>query len=380
MTHLLRNVRWIDPLQNRDETVDLVWSGDTVQAIVPRWSKPVDQEFDAATLVCVPGLLDMHVHLREPGQEEKETIATGCASAARAGFTTVACMPNTRPVNDNLEVTRFIQEQSRQACGVDVLVVAALSRGLQSEELTDMEALKQAGVVAFSDDGRCLERSDLLGEALRRCHHLDVPLIEHAEDHRLSAGGSVHQGSRSRELGIPGIPASSEEVAVARDILIQQETGGHLHLTHLSTAVSLEMVRQAKKRGQRITCDVTPHHLLLTDDDLSLERTELKVNPPLRPETDRLALIEGLRDGTVDAIATDHAPHTAAEKARPFSEAPFGLVGMETAVPAAGPSGSPRPDQPLTPRSPPWARPCRHTPAAGPGHTPPRRSRHPDTA
>ena len=282
-------------------------------------------------LVC-PGLIDMHVHLREPGYEAKETIATGTAAAARGGFTAVACMPNTDPVNDNAAVVRFIYDRAAAEGVVKVYPIAAVTKGSKGKELTEMADLKSAGAVAVSDDGLPVSDAGVMRRAMQYAGMLGLPVIPHCEDKSLAAGGVMHEGCVSTELGLPGIPAAAEEVMVARDIILAENTGCQLHIAHISTARSVDMVRRAKKRGVKVTCEVTPHHFTLTDRAVIGYHTATKVNPPLRTDADVAAIKEGLADGTIDVIATDHAPHTAEEKAVEYQYAPFGLVGLETAV------------------------------------------------
>ncbi len=282
-------------------------------------------------LVC-PGLIDMHVHLREPGYEAKETIATGTAAAARGGFTAVACMPNTDPVNDNAAVVRFIYDRAAAEGVVKVYPIAAVTKGSKGKELTEMADLKSAGAVAVSDDGLPVSDAGVMRRAMQYASMLGLPVIPHCEDKSLAAGGVMHEGCVSTELGLPGIPAAAEEVMVARDIILAENTGCQLHIAHISTARSVDMVRRAKKRGVKVTCEVTPHHFTLTDRAVIGYHTATKVNPPLRTDADVAAIKEGLADGTIDVIATDHAPHTAEEKAVEYQYAPFGLVGLETAV------------------------------------------------
>jgi dihydroorotase len=289
---------------------------------------------DAAGLVVSPGLIDMHVHLREPGQEYKETVATGTMAAAAGGFTAVACMANTEPVNDNRSVTEHILVEARRHGFARVHPIGAVSKRLEGEELAEIGEMVRAGAVAVSDDGRPVMNAELMRRALLFAQHFDVPVIQHAEDLHLSGAGVMHEGEWSTRLGLAGIPGSAEDVMVARDLLLLEDTGGRYHVAHLSTARSLEMVRQARRRGLPVTCEVTPHHLVLTDEEVSRSgySTQCKMKPPLRSEDDRRALLAGLADGTVDAIASDHAPHHADEKDVEFDLAPFGILGLETTL------------------------------------------------
>jgi dihydroorotase len=292
------------------------------------------ERLDATGLVVAPGLIDMHVHLREPGQEYKETVATGTMAAAAGGFTAVACMANTDPVNDNRSVTEHILAEARRHGFARVYPIGAVSKKLAGEELAEIGEMVRAGAVAVSDDGKPVMNAELMRRALLFAQHFGVPVIQHAEDLHLSGSGVMHEGEWSTRLGLSGIPGSAEDVMVARDLLLLEDTGGRYHVAHLSTARSLGMVMQARRRGLPVTCEVTPHHLLLTDEEVARTEfsTQCKMKPPLRSERDRLALIEGLADGTVDAIASDHAPHHSDEKDVEFDLAPFGILGLETTL------------------------------------------------
>ena len=279
--------------------------------------------------LIVPGLIDMHVHFREPGDEPKETLETGVAAAMAGGFTTVCTMPNTRPAIDNSEALQAIFAKTKESL-VRVLPIAAITRGRQGKVLTNLPELVKAGAIAFSDDGSAVLNTHLLNQALQYSADLNVPIIEHCEDPYLAGAGVIHAGEVARELGVPGMPGLAEEVIVARDLILAEESGGHLHVAHLSTARSVELVRQAKRRGINVTCEVTPHHFTLTEMAVKQEGANAKMNPPLRPESDLEAIKAGLRDGTIDVIASDHAPHTAAEKNTGLMKAPFGIVGLET--------------------------------------------------
>ena len=290
---------------------------------------------DVSGLVVCPGLIDMHVHLRDPGQEHKEAIDTGTRAAAAGGFTSIACMPNTEPRNDSLAVTEYIVGEARRRGVVNVYPIGSVSRGGRGEELAEIGDMVRGGAVAVSDDGLPVASSYLMRKALEYTTIFGIPVIDHCEDPSLSAGGVMHEGRAATLLGLKGIPAAAEEIVVARDIALAEVTGGRLHLAHISTRGSVEMVRRARSAGVALTCEVTPHHLVLTEDAVvdTQYDTNTKVNPPLRTEEDRQALLEGLRDGTVDVVATDHAPHHSDEKLREFDDAPFGLIGLETAVP-----------------------------------------------
>jgi dihydroorotase len=285
--------------------------------------------------VVVPGLIDMHVHLREPGQEHKETIATGTAAAVAGGFTAVACMPNTLPVNDNAGVTGFIIEKAREAGLARVYPIGAVTRGSQGEQLADIAELKQAGCVAVTDDGRPVATALLMRRALEYTRMFEMPVIEHCEEQTLKADGVAHEGFQAATLGLRGIPGEAESIMALRDISLAELTGGTVHIAHMSARQTLDAVRYGKSRGVRVTCEVTPHHFVLTDEMLASPvpyDTNVKMNPPLREAVDRDAIVQGLADGSVDAIATDHAPHHYDEKQVEFDHAPFGITGLETAV------------------------------------------------
>lgn len=288
------------------------------------------REFDFSGKILVPGLFDMHVHLREPGREDEETVITGCNSAAAGGFTGVACMPNTEPAIDTAEVVKFIREQAATHL-VDVHPVAAASLGRKGEIISPMAELVEAGAVAFSDDGVAIKSSSVLRRAFEYANMYNAPIIEHCEDESL-ADGAMNEGIISTELGLPGLPSVAEDIIVSRDILMAEFTGGRIHIAHISTKNSVELVREAKKKGIKVTAEVTPHHFTLTDDSLKTYDTNFKMNPPLRTQADVDAIIEGLNDGTIDCIASDHAPHSIEEKESEFQYAPNGIVGFETTV------------------------------------------------
>jgi dihydroorotase len=286
-------------------------------------------------LIICPGFIDMHVHLREPGQEHKETIATGALAAVAGGFTAVACMPNTNPVNDNAGVTQLILRKAADAALARVYPIGAVSRGQKGEQLADIAELRQAGCVAVSDDGHPVATALLARRALEYTSMFGMPMIEHCEEPTLKADGCAHEGPKAAELGLKGIPGVAEAITASRDILLAEMTGGHVHVAHMSAWTTLEAVRQGKSRGVGVTCEVTPHHFSLTDELLGAPipyDTNVKMNPPLREPRDRDAMLDGLRDGSIDVIATDHAPHHYDEKNVEFDRAPFGIVGLETAV------------------------------------------------
>lgn len=332
MRLLVRGGRVVDPSSGLDGVRDILVDGASIAAVAPRLDAAADLTVDARGLVVVPGLIDMHVHLREPGFEAKETIATGVRAAVRGGFATVCAMPNTDPVNDSPEVTARILAAASRAGLARVLPVAAVTRGSGGAELVDMAALVAAGAAAFSDDGRPVADSRVMARALEAAAAAGALVIDHCEDRALASGGAMHEGAVSARLGLPGIPSAAEDVMVARDIVLAEALGARVHIAHLSTAGGVRMVREARARGAKVTAEATPHHLFLTDEAVATRDASFKMNPPLRPAPDAEALVEGLRTGVVDVIATDHAPHTSEEKAREFTDAPFGVVGLETAV------------------------------------------------
>jgi dihydroorotase len=329
---LLRNGRVVDPAFGVDDTMDVLIEDGRIARVESRIASRGTEVLDLAGLAVCPGFIDMHVHLREPGQEWKETIETGTRAAAAGGFTGVACMPNTVPVNDSRSVTEFILAQARQRAAVAVYPIGCVSKGQKGEELAEMGDMHEAGARGFSDDGRPVASSLLMRKALEYSRILDVPLIDHCEDPDLVARGVVHEGEISTRLGLRGWPSVAEEIVVQRDVLLAEYTQAHVHIAHLSTSRGVDFVRRAKRARVRVTCEVTPHHLALTDEAAADYDTNAKMNPPLRSEADRRALLNAVADGTVDAIATDHAPHHADEKTVEFSLAPFGVVGLETAV------------------------------------------------
>lgn len=334
MKLLIKNGRLIDPASRCDRALDVLLENGRVKQVGRSIARrPGVQVLDAGNLVVAPGFIDLHVHLREPGQENKESIASGSQAAARGGFTSVACMANTDPVNDNRSVTEYIIARARQVDLVNIFPVAAVSRGLLGENIVEMADLVEGGAVAFSDDGCCVMKADLIRKALEYAKMLGVPIIEHPEDHSISAEGQVNEGYVSYKYGLRGILKAAEEVIVARDLILQERIQSKLHLTHLSTAGSVDLVRNARRAKTPVSCDATPHHLLLNEERLQGYGTVYKVKPPLRSEADRLELVRGLQDGTIDCIASDHAPHTRDDKDKEFEYAPFGVIGMETSFP-----------------------------------------------
>lgn len=329
---LIKNGRVISPEDGLDGDLDLLLEDGEVREIGPDLSVPADEILDAGGQIVAPGFVDIHVHLREPGGEISETLETGLRAAVAGGFTSVCPMPNTRPVNDNPELTRQMVSRAEELKLARVFPIAAVTLGSQGETLTDFRALLDAGAVGFSDDGKPVKTAALMKEALERAKALNVPIIDHCEVPELSAGGVMNEGVHSNSLGLRGIPNSAEDECIARDIEVARANGGHLHVAHLSTAGGIQMVREAKSRGLHVTCEVTPHHFTLSDEDVTRYGTNAKMNPPLRKASDVEALLMGLQDGVVDAIATDHAPHAAELKSRSMAEAPFGVTGLETAL------------------------------------------------
>jgi len=339
---LVKGGRVVDPATGTDAVMDLLLADGRIadrRPVAPgqkRLSGPAGTRVvDAAGRVVCPGFVDMHVHLREPGQEHKETIATGTAAAAAGGFTSVACMPNTDPWNDGLAVTEYVVSEARRNGVVNVFPIGAVSKAGGGEELAEIGDMVRAGAVAVSDDGRPVANAFLMRRALEYTRLFGIPVIDHCENPDLCAAGVMHEGYVSTLLGLKGLPAAAEEIAVGTDLALAALAGGRLHVAHMSTRGSLDRVRRAKQEGIAVTSEVTPHHLVLSETAVleSDYDSNTKMKPPLRPEADRLALIEGLRDGTIDVIASDHAPHHSDEKLQEFDEAPFGIIGLETTLP-----------------------------------------------
>jgi len=335
MNIFLTGARIIDPATGRDEIGNIHLIDGKIERLtkgkaVPRGSQIIP--FDGKILA--PGFIDMHVHLREPGFEHKETILTGCTSAAAGGFTAVCCMPNTNPPIDDESVVRLVQNKGREALGglVDVYPIAAVTIGRKGERLAPIAELSAAGAVAFTDDGDPVYNAEIMRRALEYAGMFERPIIQHAQDMPMTMGGSMNEGLTSTKLGLPGMPAVAEDLVIARDIFLAQYTDGRYHVAHLSTAGAVDLVRQAKTRKLSVTCEVTPHHFTLTDDIVRSFDTNTKMNPPLRTAADVEAIKAGLKDGTIDVIATDHAPHSFDEKQVEYQSAPFGIVGLETAV------------------------------------------------
>jgi dihydroorotase len=334
---LLKGGHVVDPVNGRNGVFDVLIDADRIVKVGR--DLPVDAgttvvEIPERFVVC-PGLIDMHVHLREPGQEHKETVATGAAAAVAGGFTAVACMPNTDPVNDNAGVTEYILKKAAEANLARVYPIGAVSRGQKGEQLADIAELKRAGCVAITDDGRPVATAMLMRRALEYAGMFKLPVIEHCEEQTLKGDGVAHEGYQASVLGLRGIPSEAESIMALRDISLAELTGGTIHIAHMSARQTLDAVRYGKARGAAVTCEVTPHHFVLTDDMLASPEpydTNVKMNPPLREAADRDAMVQGLADGSVDVIATDHAPHHYDEKRVEFDQAPFGITGLETAV------------------------------------------------
>jgi len=331
---LIRNGTIIDPSQSLEARRDLLIRDGRVAEIAESISAEGVETFDAAGLIVAPGLIDLHVHLREPGFEYKETIESGARAAVAGGFTSVCCMPNTKPINDNSSVTSFIIEQARKANLANVFPIGAITQGSKGEQLAEIGEMKSAGIVAISDDGKPVVDSGIMRRAMEYAADFDLPVVDHCEDCCGASGWAMHEGEYSALMGLKGLPGTAEDLHVARDILLGEMTGARVHIAHISTARSVDLVRRAKAGGLKVTCEVTPHHFTLSDKDVfeSGYNTNFKMAPPLRSQSDVEAILEGLRDGTIDAIATDHAPHHANEKMLEFDKAPNGIIGLETAV------------------------------------------------
>jgi dihydroorotase len=330
---LIRGGRIIDPSRNTDEVSDLILADGRVQASGRDLGHPDDAlVLDAAGQVVAPGLIDVHVHLREPGQEDLETVATGAMAAAAGGFSAVCAMPNTDPVTDNQAAVGFIVSQAQRAAKARVYPIGAVSLGQKGRQLAEFGELVGAGAVAVSDDGKPVASSHLMRTALEYARTFGIPVADHCEDPTLAAGGAMHEGIVSTRLGLKGIPAAAEEIMVARDILLAELTGGHVHLCHMSTRGSVELIRRAKEKGLRVSAEACPHHFTLTHEACEGYNTNAKMNPPLREPEDREAIRQAIRDGTIDVICTDHAPHHYDAKEREFDDAPNGIIGLETAL------------------------------------------------
>ena len=329
---VIKNGRVVDPAQGLDRISDIAIENGLIREIAEDIDATGSEVFDASGLVVAPGFIDMHVHLREPGFEHAETIETGSRAAAAGGFTSICCMPNTEPINDNATVTSYIVDRARRFGVVNVYPIGAITKNSAGEELSSMASMKQAGIIAISDDGKPVMNARVVRRAMEYARALDLPLIEHCEDLHLSANGDMHEGLQSIRLGLCGIPRSSEDVMVARDIILAEVTGVRYHVAHISSQHSVEMVSFAKQRGLSVTAEATPHHFVLSDSDMPPYDSSYKMKPPLRERRDIEAVTQGLVSGAIDAIATDHAPHPGAEKMQEFERCPFGIIGLETAV------------------------------------------------
>jgi dihydroorotase len=329
---LIKNGRVIDPASGFESIADLALENGRIAALGANLDFANAEVYDASGLIVAPGFIDIHVHLREPGIEHAETIETGARAAAAGGFTSICCMPNTAPVNDSATVTSYIVDRARKFAVTNVFPIGAITKGSAGEELAAIGSMKNAGIVAISDDGRPVMNARVMRRAMEFARSLDLPVIDHCEDLNLSAGGDMHEGLTSTRLGLRGIPASSEDVMVARDILLAESTGARFHVAHISSRNSVAMVAHAKKLGLPVTCEATPHHFAITDADVASYDSNYKMKPPLRSSCDVEAVIEGVVSGAIDAIATDHAPHPGSEKMQEFEKCPFGILGLETAL------------------------------------------------
>ncbi len=333
MYTLIKGGTVLNPPGGLFKKMDILIQEGVITEIAPGIERETAQVIDASNLLVVPGLVDPHVHLREPGGEGKETIRSGCASAAAGGYTSVACMPNTRPVMDNRLIVEHVKSTAAREGVVRVYPIGAITRGSLGEELAEMGLMVQQGIVAVSDDGQPVDSASIMLSAMQYAAMFDLPVISHCEERSLAQGGSMHYGLQSTLLGVKGIPDAAEAVMASRDILLAELAGARLHIAHVSSAKTVDFIKMARAKGLKVTAEVTPHHLILTDEDIDGFDTSFKMNPPLRSREDRSALREALRDGTIDMIATDHAPHSILDKDVEFEEAPFGVVGLETALP-----------------------------------------------
>ena len=334
---VIRGGRVLDPSSGLDQVADILIENGLVSEVGPNVGSTVGPRavvHDARGMWVVPGFIDLHVHFREPGHEYKEDIASGLAAAAAGGFTTVCAMPNTRPTNDTRGITETMLARAKEVGGTRLHPFGAITRGLEGRELTEMADLQQAGAVGVTDDGRCVMDAAVMRRAMEYASNFDLLVSQHCEDHNLTAGAQMNEGSVAARLGLRGWPREAEDIIVARDLILAERTGARYHVAHISTRGAVALVREAKGRGLRVSAEVTPHHLCLTEDSVLGYDTHCKVNPPLRTEEDRAAVLEGLVDGTIDCIATDHAPHSTVEKDCEFAEAAVGINGLETAVPA----------------------------------------------
>ena len=332
MTILIKNGRLINPSENLDKVMDIFVEDGIIKEKAESIEKQADTVIDAAGCYVMPGLIDLHVHFRDPGLTYKEDIETGSKAAAKGGFTTVCCMPNTKPVVDNVETVKYIIEKGEKTGLTNVLPVGAVTKNMAGVEITDVEELKKAGICAISEDGKSVMNSGVYRKAMKNAAKANVPVLAHCEDINLVEGGVINLGDKSSELGVKGISNAVEDVIAMRDIMLAKETGATLHLCHCSTRDSVEMVKRAKEEGTKVTAEVCPHHFSMCSDDITSNDGNFKMNPPLRAREDMEALIKGLQDDIMDVISTDHAPHSAEEKAKDLEHAPFGIVGLETSV------------------------------------------------
>lgn len=332
VTILIKNGRLINPSENLDKVMDIFVEDGIIKEKAESIEKQADTVIDAAGCYVMPGLIDLHVHFRDPGLTYKEDIETGSKAAAKGGFTTVCCMPNTKPVVDNVETVKYIIEKGEKTGLTNVLPVGAVTKNMAGVEITDVEELKKAGICAISEDGKSVMNSGVYRKAMKNAAKANVPVLAHCEDINLVEGGVINLGDKSSELGVKGISNAVEDVIAMRDIMLAKETGATLHLCHCSTKDSVEMVKRAKEEGIKVTAEVCPHHFSMCSDDITSNDGNFKMNPPLRAREDMEALIKGLQDDIMDVISTDHAPHSAEEKAKDLEHAPFGIVGLETSV------------------------------------------------
>jgi len=332
MPIVIKNGRVIDPASHTDRIADVLIVDGRIAGVAPNLSSPKAEILDASGMIVAPGFIDMHVHLREPGFEHAETIESGSRAAAAGGFTSICCMPNTKPVNDSPMVTSYIVERGRSQAVVNVFPIGAITKGSAGEELAAIGAIKAAGAVAISDDGLPVMNARVMRRAMEFARSYDLPVIQHCEDLNLSAGGDMHEGAQSVRWGLRGIPAVSEDAMVARDLLLAELTGARYHVAHVSTRNAVAMVDHARRRGLAVTCEATPHHFALADEDMAPYDSNYKMKPPLRSAYHRAAVVEGLASGIISAIATDHAPHPGSEKMQEFERCPFGIIGLETAL------------------------------------------------
>jgi dihydroorotase len=332
MSIVIKNGRVIDPASQQDRVADVLIVDGLIAGVAPNLSSPHAEIFDATGMIVAPGFIDMHVHLREPGFEHAENIESGSRAAAAGGFTSVCCMPNTKPVNDSVTVTSYIVERARRSAAVNVFPIGAITKGSAGEELSAIGGMKEAGAVAISDDGLPVMNARVMRRAMEFARSYGLPIIQHCEDLNLSAGGDMHEGAASVRWGLRGIPSAAEDVMVARDLVLAQLTGARYHVAHISTRNAVAMVAYARLQGLPVTCEATPHHFALSDTDMAAYDSNYKMKPPLRACGDREAVTEGLVSGTINAIASDHAPHAGSEKMQEFERCPFGIIGLETAV------------------------------------------------